>query len=302
MMHQQERGRLVRWQQSLTSFNLNISLLAGKENVFADGLSRRRDLRLMLTSACSMLNPVLKDVTQHQRKENFARKCMQDAQNSNTKTKSKLVSGTLMFAGDDHLRLYVPQSMCKNIIREQHDNLISGHFGWQKVYYALSQWYYWPTMKEDVKSFVQACPHCQLYKPTVQPSTDILPAPVVSRPFAEMSLDWLSGLHRTARNHDSVLNIVDRFSKWVIVIPCDEAMSTQKLIDILYENVFSWVGLPVRIVGDRDTRLTADKMRAFCKGLSVRLALSASYRPQTDGSSERFNLTFLDDAAYMSPL
>jgi hypothetical protein len=70
-------------------------------------------------------------------------------------------------------------------------------------------------------------------------------------------------------------------------------MSSQQLIDILYEKVFSWVGLPVRIVGDRDTRLTADKMRALCKGLSIKLALSASYRPQTDGSTERFNRTFL---------
>jgi hypothetical protein len=34
-------------------------------------------------------------------------------------------------------------------------------------------------------------------------------------------------------------------------------------------------------------------MRALAKGVSVRLALSASYRPQTDGSTERFIRTFL---------
>jgi hypothetical protein len=125
MLHQQERGRLVRWQQLLTSFNLSIHHLAGKENVFADGFSRRPDLRLMLTSACSMLDPVLQDITQNQRKENFARKRMQDAQNPNTMTNWKLVSGTLMFAGDDHLRFYIPESMRVRVIREHHDNLIS---------------------------------------------------------------------------------------------------------------------------------------------------------------------------------
>lgn len=293
MMHQQERGRLVRWQQFLTSYNLQIHHLAGKENVFADGLSRRPDLRLMLTSACTVLDPATKAIVQSQRKDSFARKRMQDAQNPNVKTNWKLVSGTLMFGGDDLLRLYVPDDLRTRIIREQHDNLISGHFGWQTVYHALSQWYYWPSMKADVKSFVKACPHCQLYKPTVQPTTEILPSLVQSRPFSEISLDWMSGLPKTVRKNDSVLNVIDRFSKWAIIIPCDKKMTSQKLIDILYEHVFSWVGLPVRIIGDRDTRLTADRMRALCKGLHVKLALSASYRPQTDGSTERFNRTFL---------
>jgi hypothetical protein len=70
-------------------------------------------------------------------------------------------------------------------------------------------------------------------------------------------------------------------------------MTTNKLIDVLWERAFSWIGLPVKIVGDRDTWLTASATRALAKGLSVRLALSASYRPQTDESTERFNRTFL---------
>jgi hypothetical protein len=50
---------------------------------------------------------------------------MQDAQHSNVKPNWKLVSGTLMFAGDDLLRLYVPERLRVRIIREQHENLIS---------------------------------------------------------------------------------------------------------------------------------------------------------------------------------
>jgi hypothetical protein len=69
-------------------------------------------------------------------------------------------------------------------------------------------------------------------------------------------------------------------------------MTTNKLIDVLWEREFPWIGLPVTIVGDR-TRLTASAMRALAKGLSARLALSASYRPQTDGSTERVNQTSL---------
>lgn len=293
MLHQQERGRLVRWQQFLTSFNLQIHHISGKANTFADGLSRRPDLRLMLTTASVMLDPVARDIVQAQRQELFARKRMQDAQNPTVQSKWKLVSGVLMFAHNEQLRLYVPAPLRVRIMREHHDNLIAGHFGWRKVLQSISQWYYWDTMQADVKSFIQSCPHCQLYKPTAQPSTAIIPSTVLSRPFAEISLDWVSGLPTTQRKHNSVLNIVDRFSKWAIVIPCDKTMSTATLIALLWEKVFSWVGLPIKIVGDRDTRLTASNMRALAKGLTVRLALSASYRPQTDGSTERFNRTFL---------
>jgi transposase InsO family protein len=70
-------------------------------------------------------------------------------------------------------------------------------------------------------------------------------------------------------------------------------MTTEKLIDCLWNKVFSWVGLPVKIVGDRDTRVTASSMRALAQGVTMCLALSASYRPQTDGSTERFNRTLL---------
>jgi hypothetical protein len=48
--------------------------MPGKANVFAHGLSRRPDLRLMLMSATAMLDPVVKQIVQEQRKEPFARK------------------------------------------------------------------------------------------------------------------------------------------------------------------------------------------------------------------------------------
>jgi hypothetical protein len=75
--------------------------------------------------------------------------------------------------------------------------------------------------------------------------------------------------------------------------PCDKHVGTLDLIDVLYKNVFSWVRLPLSIVGDRDTRLTAGQMRALCRGLSLKLKLSRAYQPQTDGQTEQFDSTLL---------
>ena len=70
-------------------------------------------------------------------------------------------------------------------------------------------------------------------------------------------------------------------------------MSVAGLIDTLYKEVFSWVGLPASIVSDRDSKITASAMRKLTKHLQVKLQLSTAYHPQTDGQSERFHSTML---------
>ena len=244
-----------------------------------DGLSRRPDLFLMMLSATALLDPLVRKIADCQKKDFHARKFMQAALNPSVKSKWKVNSGLLLFTGADQLRIYVPTAMRNELIKEHHDNSISGHFGWRKVYAALQRWYYWDTMIGDIKAYVRACPACQLYKPTAQPTTAIVPSVPLSRPFVEISLDWVSGLPTTSNGSNCVLNIIDRFSKWAIVIPCTKTMTCAQLITLLWDKVFSWAGLPARIIGDRDTRLTAKQMRALAKGLNVRLALSASYRP-----------------------
>lgn len=103
------------------------------------------------------------------------------------------------------------------------------------------------------------------------------------RPFEQITLEWLSVFPANSNGNNSVLNIVDKFSKWIIVIPCDKHMKTTELVKVLYERVFSWVGLPSSIVGDRETRLTIPQMKSSTQQLGLQLKLSIAYYPQTDG-------------------
>jgi transposase InsO family protein len=178
-------------------------------------------------------------------------------------------------------------------MQECNDSSLAGHCGWKKVLHALQQWYYWDTMAKDVKVFIQGCPHCKWYKPTVQPVPPIMPKLVPQRPFSEISFDWVGPLPVSYKKHDSLLNIVDSFTKFALCIPVTRSMTTKQLVDTLWASLFTLVGLPSKIIGDRATRLTADAMRALCKQLHIRLSLSAAYRPQTDGQTERFNRTFM---------
>lgn len=66
-------------------------------------------------------------------------------------------------------------------------------------------------------------------------------------------------------------------------------MTCETLCDVLWTEVFYWVGLPHKIIGDRDTKLAAKQMRAVRTLLGTRLVHSAAYHPHTDGQTENFD-------------
>ena len=41
-----------------------------------------------------------------------------------------------------------------------------------------------------------------------------------SKPFEIVSLDFITSLPRTSRGNDACLVLVDRFSKYVVIVPC----------------------------------------------------------------------------------
>ena len=287
-------GRQVRWQTFLSEFNLEISYMPGADNHFADGLSRRPDLRLMVIGAIAPYDPWLQRIQKAYELDPVARKLYNQSSGLKQNGRYKRAHGLLYFVAEGAFRVYVPDAdeLRPDLAREFHATPISGHFGHPKVYAAMSQHYYWPGMSDDVKRFVQACPVCQRINPTPQPRVQLYPLPVPSRPFQQITLDWVSGFPES-NGKNAVFNIVDKFSKWAIVIPCTKHMSTKQLIDLLWSRVFSYAGLPESIVGDRDTRLRAREFRALCAHLQVRMKLSVAYHPQTDGATEIFNKTLI---------
>ena len=115
----------------------------------------------------------------------------------------------------------VPEcSMRDNIIREKHSGGLDGHFGIDKTLDQLNHFYYWPRMRRDVQRFVTRCKVCQLAKGHSQNMGLYTPLPIPSRPWDSFSLDFVLGLPRTQWGYDSMMVVVDWFSKMAHFIPC----------------------------------------------------------------------------------
>jgi hypothetical protein len=86
-----------------------------------------------------------------------------------------------------------------------------GHFGHNKTFAHLNNLYYWPSIREEVKNFVNKCKICQYAKGRQQNTGLYQPLPILERPWDAINMDFVLGLPRTQKGSDSIFVVVDRF-------------------------------------------------------------------------------------------
>lgn len=288
--------RQVRWQNFLSDYELRIEYLKGSDNIVADALSRKTNLRLSAIRLMAEYDPLLKRVRAAYASDPACVSRLQAAAQPVSDDRFRTLHGMLYYVQDGKLRMYVPddRTLRTELIRDYHEPAVAGHFGAEKTYASIREWYYWPAMREQVYEFCKTCMSCQLNKPTACPPVMVTPLEVPTSPWQCISMDWVTELPRSFEGHDAILNVVDRFTKWAIVIPCNKTQNAKQMATALFQHVFGVFGLPESIVSDKDTRLTSHFVHELWKLYDIHAKKSLPYRPQTDGSTERFNRTFLE--------
>lgn len=100
-------------------------------------------------------------------------------------------------------RLFVPVSLHSKMIHLAHASLLSCHPGAWRTMFAISLRFWWPAIESEVWEYVGACPVCARNKASTQPRMGLQQLlPIPSRPRANISVDFVTGL-RVPGQHNS---------------------------------------------------------------------------------------------------
>jgi hypothetical protein len=112
--------------------------------------------------------------------------------------------------------------------------------------------------------------------------------------MTQLSMDFITGLPESRYRGqlvDSILVIVDRFSKYSFFYPVATTITAAELAELFYQEIELAFGPPQGIVSDRGPVFTSAFWSALCYHSQIKRRLSTAFHPQTDGQTERMNQT-----------
>jgi len=213
-----------------------------------------------------------------------------------------LRNGILYFTMDNQVRLCIPDSADCNVhiknglLDKIHQSL--DHASYSKTYHTLASHFYWPNMAKDTFEYCRTCGICQLTKrSTPRPFGLLKPLPIPERPFTHISMDFLflsQVTNKTTQvSYDHVWVIVDRFSKYAIILPLHLNYTAEHLINVYNNSIYPFFGLQQDIVTDRDVLFTLLAWKRFCTVNNISQSMSSAYYPEIDGQSEIANKSII---------
>ena len=322
--------RQRRWLEFLKDYDFTLEYHPGKANVVADALSRRgadADVVVcqmthehgLLEAADTMSTAVMMATSEVRicgqlRQLTVSTQSVHDSQQTDTAFRrfseyahsaehpdwSVSSDGCLRFRG----RLWIPAvtELRDSILEESHRSRFTVHPGRTKMYHDVKRLFWWPGMKSDVSEFVRNCEICQRVKAEHRKPGGLLqPLPVPQWKWEDIAMDFIRGLPRTSRRHDSIWVIVDRLTKSAHFIPVSMTHTFEHLSVLFEREIIRLHGVPATITSDRDPLLTSKLWKSMQEQYGTRLQFSTAFHPQTDGQSERL-IQVLEDMLRASVL
>ncbi len=151
--------------------------------------------------------------------------------------------------------------------------------------------FYWPRLAHDVHLYCATCEPCaarkghrKQIKPFLKP---IAPLP---KPLDFVTIDVLR-LPLTKRGNNCLLIAVSYLSKVLFV----EAMrdETAKSLSLAYQAMFKLTGYPCQLLSDQGSNFQLQQFQDLCLHMNMKRNLTTSFRPQSDGETERHNRTLI---------
>mmetsp|Transcript_23914 Transcript_23914/g.34396 ORF Transcript_23914/g.34396 Transcript_23914/m.34396 type:complete len:277 (-) Transcript_23914:2280-3110(-) len=154
-----------------------------------------------------------------------------------------------------YARLCVPRERANEVIDAHHNSVVAGYFGATATYRILQRRYYWPSMRQDVHNRVRQCEVCAREQPLRRHQGELHPLPIPEHRTLDWTMDLITGFP-SVNGADAILVVVDRFTKFVVLIPTTKTMTAEEVARLIVSHIISLFGFPRSFVTDRDKVFT----------------------------------------------
>lgn len=265
-------ARIIRLQQKLAQYDLEIIYKRGKDNLNADCLSRRPDNEFCLAvtrSAAKNVQPsnVLQQIDASVNDNN---KDISEGDDEDYESVDDSDSDTETISDpDDKL----------NILKAFHDNPLGGHFGVSKTYKKIRRKFKWRGMKKYIASHIRKCKKCQQNKAGRGVKMNLRLTNVSDKPFDKVYVDIVGPLPMTLNGNKYIVSMVDDLTRFVEFTPVPD-QTAETIARALYEDILSRYTIPRSLVTDNGSNFVGSVFKSVCKLLGVKKLRTTPYHPQ----------------------
>lgn len=287
-------GRLARWSLKLQSFEFSIEHRKGSLNIVPDALSRLDDVdsvEMDPTPLVNLKSPHFNSAQYEQLRNLFLE--------NNTKFPDIKVIDNFVYKRTDFSngnplsealswKLWVPDYLTNDIIRNAHCPPLAGHCGISKTIEKIRRNLYWPGMYVQIRKFISECDVCKESKaPNIVLRPPMGAQSKSVRPFQKLYMDLVGPYPRSSRGNIGLFVVVDNLSKFPILKPLRK-FSASSIIEFLEGNIFTLFGVPEIVVTDNGPQFKSNSFKSLLSKYGVAHTLTAVYSPQAN-ASERVN-------------
>lgn len=119
----------------------------------------------------------------------------------------------------------------------------------------------------------------------------LLPIPVEG-PFEKVATDICGPFPVSNKGNRYILTFHDMCTKWCEAFSIPD-QGARTIAEIFVKEIVSRHGAPRMLLSDRGANFTSSLLREVCSLINTDKMFTSSYRPSTNGQTERYNLTLL---------
>lgn len=200
------------WIRKLLGFDFSITHKPGRDNAPADAFSRMAFFMALQAASkpiLAILEALKKFLSTHLQSQSL----MQQVLSTPSDFPSYEVRNDLLWFKK---RIWIPldSGFIPLILHEYHSSPVGGHAGIHRTIARIVAMFYWPSMRKDIKAFVQSCLTCQIMKPSNQAPQGLLqPLPTPEKIWSDIAMDFITSLP-ISNGKTTIWVVVDRLSKY----------------------------------------------------------------------------------------